>query len=149
MKPDFLTKETVMSWNLKDRGFPKFKVGDTLEIAQKVKEGEKERIQMFKGDVIAFHKNGISTTFIVRRIAADNIGVEKIFPYFSPIISKIKVLKKGDVRRAKLFYIRKLVGKSARIKEKIVTKKQKVAETKKLEIKSEASKEQQNNKKTE
>ena len=95
MKPDFLTKETVMSWNLKDRGFPKFKVGDTLEIAQKVKEGEKERIQMFKGDVIAFHKNGISTTFIVRRIAADDIGVEKIFPYFSPINSKIKVLKKG------------------------------------------------------
>ena len=86
---------------------------------------------MFKGDVIAFHNKGISTTFIVRRMGADKVGVEKIFPYFSPMINDIKVLKYGEVRRTKLYYIRDRVGKSARIKEKILTKEQKLAKAKK------------------
>jgi len=135
MKPDFLTKETILDLGVKDRKFPEFRVGDTIQVAQKIKEGDKQRIQMFKGDVISFHKNGISTTFIVRRIGADNVGVEKIFPYYSPMIDSIKVIKKGDVRRAKLYYIRKRVGKSAKIKEKVVTKEQMLAQEKKKQEK--------------
>ena len=126
MKPDFITKETAMYLGTKDRGFPDFRVGDTIEVAQKVKEGDKQRIQMFKGDVIAMHNNGVATTFTVRRIGADSIGVEKIFPYFSPIVNDIKVVKNGDVCRAKLYYVRDRVGKAARIKEKILTKEQKL-----------------------
>ena len=135
MKPDFLTKETILDLGVKDRKFPEFRVGDTIQVAQKIKEGDKQRIQMFKGDVISFHKNGISTTFIVRRIGADNVGVEKIFPYYSPMIDSIKVIKKGDVRRAKLYYIRKRVGKSAKIKEKVVNKEQMLAQEKKKQEK--------------
>ena len=131
MKPDFLTKETVLDLGKKERGFPEFRVGDTIEVAQKVKEGDKERIQMFKGDVISFHRKGIATTFTVRRIGADNIGVEKIFPYFAPIVDNIKIIKKGDVRRAKLYYIRDRVGKAARIKEKTLTREQKMEKSNK------------------
>jgi large subunit ribosomal protein L19 len=131
MKPNFLTKETILDFGAKDRGFPEFRVGDTIEIAQKIKEGDKERIQMFKGDVIAFHNNGISTTFVIRRMGADKVGVEKIFPYYSPKISKISVLKYGDVRRTKLYYVRDRVGKAARLKEKIMTKEQKLAKKQK------------------
>ena len=126
MKPDFLTKETVLDLGKKDRGFPEFRVGDTIEVAQKVKEGDKERIQLFKGDVIAFHRKGIATTFTVRRIGADKVGVERVFPYFAPVVDNIKVVKRGDVRRAKLYYVRDRVGKAARIKEKILTKEQKM-----------------------
>ncbi len=131
MKPDFLTKETILDLGVKDRKFPKFRVGDTIQVAHKIKEGDKQRIQMFKGDVISFHKNGISTTFIVRRIGADSVGVEKIFPYYSPMIDKIEIIRKGDVRRAKLYYVRKRVGKSAKIKEKVVTKEQMLAKERK------------------
>ena len=125
MKARVLTKETIKDVGVTDRGFPNFKVGDTIEIAQIVKEGEKERIQKFVGDVIAYHRNGIATTFMIRRIGANSIGVERIFPYYSPIISEIRLVKVGKVRRAKLFYVRDRVGKSARIKEKILTKEQK------------------------
>ncbi len=130
MKSSKLTKETVLDLGVKDRGFPDFGVGDTIQVAQKVKEGSKERIQMFKGDVIAFSNNGISTTFTVRRIGADRIGVEKIYPYFSPVIDDITVIKVGDIRRAKLYYIRERIGKAARIKEKIMTKEQKLEKLK-------------------
>ena len=105
---------------------PAFDSGDTVIVHVKIKEGEKERIQTFRGDVIAFHNNGISTTFMVRRIGADGIGVEKIFPYYSPNVADVKLVKTGDVCRAKLFYIRERVGKAARIKEKILTKEQKL-----------------------
>ena len=125
MKANALTKETILNLNMADRKFPDFKVGDTIEVAQIVKEGNKERLQMFVGDVIAYHKKGIGTTFTVRRIGANGIGVERIFPYYAPFIDKIKLVKKGRVRRAKLFYVRSLVGKAARIKEKILTKEQK------------------------
>ena len=125
MKAQKLTKETVMNIAAVDRGFPYFRVGDTIKISLMVKEGDKERVQLFTGDVIAMHRNGIGSTFTVRRISANNIGVEKIFPYYSPTIADIKILSRGNVRRAKLFYIRELVGKAARIKEKVLTKEQK------------------------
>lgn len=123
MKANKLTKETTLDINVTDRKFPLFRVGDTIEIAQVVKEGDKERLQMFMGDVIAIRNNGIASTFTVRRMGANNIGVERIFPYHSPIINKIKLIKRGIVRQAKLYYIRKRIGKAARIKEKIQTKK--------------------------
>jgi len=99
MKPDFLTKETVLDFGVEDRKFPEFRVGDTIQISLKVVEGVKERVQLFKGDVIAFHRNGVATTFTARRLSADNVVVERILPYYSPIITDIKVIKRGDVRR--------------------------------------------------
>lgn len=129
MKPQFLTKETILNIDVQDRKFPEFRVGDTIQVAQIVKEGEKERTQMFVGDVIAMHNNGLASTFTVRRIGADSVGVEKIYPYYSPIISSIELVKKGDVRRAKLFYLRDKVGKSAKIKEKVVSRKEEAAQT--------------------
>jgi len=125
MKANKLTKETILDLNAVDRSFPKFGIGDTIDVSQIVKEGNKERIQKFLGDVIAIKNNGISSTFTIRRIGANSIGVERIFPFYSPIIEKIKVVKKGDVCRAKLYYVRERIGKAARIKEKIQTKKQK------------------------
>ena len=121
MKANFPTKETILSEGAVARKFPDFKVGDTVEISLFVREGDRERIQVFDGDVIAIHWNGIASTFIVRRICANNIGVEKIFPYYSPTIKSIKIIKRGKVRRAKLYYLRNLLGKAARVKEKILT----------------------------
>jgi len=132
MKANKLTKETILNAE-KSRNFPAFTFGDTIQVAQIVKEGSKERIQMFMGDVICIKNNGISSTFTVRRIGANNTGVEKIFPYHSPMIDSIKLIKQGIVRRAKLYYLRDRVGRSARIKEKITTKtkKQKSVKNKK------------------
>ena len=126
MKASILTKETILHSDLPDRGFPAFRVGDTIEVALLVKEGSKERTQLFEGDVIADHKNGIASTFTVRRISANNIGVEKILPYYSPTIAAIKLVREGKVRRAKLFYLRDREGKGAKIREKILTKEEKV-----------------------
>lgn len=136
MKAQGLTKETILNHGTIERNFPDFKVGDTIEVAQKVKEGDKERLQLFTGDVIAMHHNGIATTFTVRKIGANNIGVERIFPYYSTNVHTIKLVRQGKVRRAKLNYIRELSGKAARIKEKVVTKRSKkesVNETKAAE----------------
>ena len=127
MKAGFPTKETILDGGVEERDFPDFRIGDTVEISLLVKEGEKERLQIFTGYVISMHKKGISSTFTVRKISANNIGVEKILPYYSPKIDGIKILKRGKVRRAKLFYLRDRVGKAARIKEKILTKEQKKA----------------------
>ena len=96
---------------------PKFSVGDTIETHVRVIEGDKERIQLFKGVVIKIRGSGPSKTFTVRKIS-EGIGVERIFPFESPMIAKIKVVSKGRVRRAKLYYLRSLRGKAARIKEK-------------------------------
>ena len=79
-------------------------------------------MQAFQGNVIAIHKKGASSTFIVRKIADNSIAVERIFPFFSPLIKEIKVLGKGDVRRAKLYYLRKRVGKAAQVKQVVETK---------------------------
>jgi large subunit ribosomal protein L19 len=97
--------------------FPAFKPGDHIRVHVKVIEGEKERIQPFEGDVINIRGNGLSKTFTVRKIAS-GVGVERIFPMNSPKVAKIEVLREGKVRRAKLFYLRKLSGKAARIKDK-------------------------------
>lgn len=123
MKAKQYTKETISNIGIQDRNFPLFRVGDTIAISQRIKEGNKERLQVFQGDVIAMHKKGVSTTFTVRKIGAHGIAVERIFPYYSPLVDSIKLITRGAVRRAKLYYIRDRVGKAARIKEKVVTKK--------------------------
>jgi large subunit ribosomal protein L19 len=96
---------------------PAFRAGDTVRVFLRIREGEKERVQYFEGIVIGFHRNGPSTTFKVRK-ESYGVGVERTFPLNSPLIEKIVVKKKGDVRRAKLFFLRKVSGKKARIREK-------------------------------
>ena len=99
--------------------FPAFKSGDSIVVSYKIIEGAKERIQDFKGDVIQVKGSGAGKTFTVRKIS-NGVGVERIFPFNSPHIVEIKLLKKGKVRRARLFYLLDLVGKKAKIKEKRV-----------------------------
>jgi len=97
-------------------GLPQFKSGDTVRIHVKIKEGEKERIQVFEGLVIRKRKGGMGASFTARKISY-GIGVERIFPTNSPIIDKIEMVQRGRVRRSRLYYIRNLKGKAARIKE--------------------------------
>ncbi len=97
---------------------PQLNIGDTLKVYFKVIEGTRERIQMFEGTLIKKNGSGISETFTVRRISY-GVGVERTFPVNSPKISKIEISRKGKVRRAKLYYLRDRVGKSAKVKEKI------------------------------
>lgn len=97
---------------------PKCDVGDTVRVHIRVKEGNRERIQVFEGTVIAKKHGGIEETFTVRRISY-GVGVEKVFPVHAPSIEKIEVVRHGRVRRAKLYYLRDRVGKSAKIKEKL------------------------------
>ena len=100
---------------------PDFGVGDTIRVSYKIIEGDKVRTQPYQGIVIAKKGSGASKTFTVRKIGADNIGVERIFPFQSPNIEKVKVMKRGKVRRAKLYYLRDRVGRKAtKIKEKVV-----------------------------
>jgi len=120
MKANKLTKETIAQTGVVDRGFPEFTIGDTIAVSQKITEGDKERLQVFEGDVICQSRNGISSTFTVRKISANSVAIERIFPVFSPLIDSIKVVRRGDVRRAKLYYLRDRVGKAARVKEKVV-----------------------------
>lgn len=102
--------------------FPAFRPGDNITVGYKIIEGDKERIQAFKGDVIQINGTGATKTFTVRKIS-NGVGVERIFPMNSPIITEIKILKRGKVRRAKLYYLRGLVGKKARIRERKFVKK--------------------------
>ena len=95
---------------------PEFHVGDTVKLHVKVKEGNRERIQMFEGTVIKRQHGGLRETFTVRRLAY-GVGVERTFPVNSPIIEKMEVTRRGKVRRAKLFYLRDRVGKAAKVKE--------------------------------
>jgi large subunit ribosomal protein L19 len=99
------------------KDFPAFKPGDNITVNYKIIEGNKERIQSFKGDVIKKQGNGATASFTVRKIS-DGVGVERVFPYYSPNIDSIELNKTGHVRRAKLFYQRSRSGKSARIREK-------------------------------
>ena len=108
---EFLEREQLRS------DIPDFRPGDTVRVHAKIVEGTRERIQMFEGVVIARQGSGVRETFTVRRISY-GIGVERMFPVHSPRIEKIDVVRKGIVRRAKLYYLRKLTGKAARIKEK-------------------------------
>ncbi len=100
---------------------PTFRPGDNVAVSYKIREGEKERIQIFRGDVLQINGSGGSKTFTVRKIS-NGVGVERIFPFESPNIASIEVLKRGKVRRAKLYYLRGLVGKKARIKERKFSK---------------------------
>ena len=97
---------------------PSFEIGDTVRIDNKIKEGARERIQVFEGTVIAKRGGGISETFTVRRISY-GCGIEKTFPLHSPNVVKVTVVRRGKVRRAKLFYLRDKVGNSAKVKEQI------------------------------
>ena len=97
---------------------PVINVGDTIRVHNKIKEGSRERIQMFEGTVIAMKHGGISETFTVRRVSY-GCGVERVFPIHSPNVVSVEVLRHGHVRRAKLYYLRDRVGKAARIKEKL------------------------------
>lgn len=101
---------------------PDFAVGDTVEVHCKIVEGNKERVQTFTGHVIAMKGSGVARTFTVRR-TSHGVGVERVFPYNSPRVLKIVCIRRGVVRRSKLYYLRKVAGKKARIKERIVTKK--------------------------
>ncbi|MBZ7987489.1 50S ribosomal protein L19 [Campylobacter canadensis] len=96
---------------------PDFRAGDTLKLAIHIKEGDKSRIQNFEGICIARRGSGVGETFMVRKIGANGVGVERIFPIYSDSLESITVVRKGKVRRARLFYIRKLRGKAARIRE--------------------------------
>lgn len=100
------------------KDIPEFSPGDTIRVQVKIIEGEKERTQIFQGVVIRKRRAGLKSTFTVRKISS-GIGVERIFPLHSPIIGKIKVVRRGKVSRAKLYYLRHRRGKAARIKEKI------------------------------
>jgi large subunit ribosomal protein L19 len=96
---------------------PQFKSGDTVRVHVRIKEGEKERVQIFEGLVIRKRRGGVRSSFTVRKVSY-GIGVERIFPLHSPIIDKIEVIRQGRVRRARLYYIRERKGKAARIREK-------------------------------
>ena len=107
---------------VEDFTFPDFRAGDNVVVSYKIIEGNKQRIQDFRGDVIQISGEGKNKTFTVRKMS-NGVGVERIFPMASPNIDGIKVLKRGKVRRARLFYLRDLVGKKAKIKERKMIKK--------------------------
>lgn len=99
--------------------YPKFKVGDTLRVFVRVREGEKTRVQPFEGLVIKMKTRGIRSNFTVRKVSS-GIGVERIFPYYSPVIDRIMLVSQGEVRRAKLYYLRGLRGKAGRVRSEYV-----------------------------
>ena len=101
---------------------PVLQPGDTVRVHQRIVEGERERIQVFQGTVIRLRKGGANASFTVRRIATNNIGVERTYLLHSPRIEKVEVLKHAKVRRAQLYYFRKLMGKSARLKERLAVR---------------------------
>jgi large subunit ribosomal protein L19 len=123
MKAKGLTRETLYTMDTKERKFPDFSVGDAIAVSLRIKEGDKERLQVFEGDVIAIKSRGIASSFTVRKIGANAVAVERILPYHSPLIESIRFIRKGKVRRAKLYYMRDRVGKSARVAEDLSARK--------------------------
>lgn len=111
--------ETQKEWMRTD--IPPFRPGDTVRVNVRVKEGDKERIQAFEGVCIARRGGGVSETFTVRKVS-NGVGVERIFPLHSPMLAQISVVRRGVVRRAKLYYLRDVTGKAARIKERKVVR---------------------------
>lgn len=97
---------------------PVFSIGDTVKVHVKIREGERERIQIFEGTVIAERGSGVARTFTVRRVAY-GVGVERVFPVHSPNVAKVEIVRRGKVRRSKLYYLRDRVGKAAKVKEQI------------------------------
>ena len=108
----------IMTEGMVKENKPEFNVGDTVRVAVRIKEGEKERIQNFEGTVIAKKHGGVAETFTVRRTSY-GVGVERVFPINSPFVEKVTVVRKGKVRRAKLFYLRERTGKAAKVKARI------------------------------
>ena len=133
MKASKLTKETILDLGKSERKFPEFNIGDRLAVSLRIKEEKitgkkkemKERLQVFEGDVIGMHKKGASSTFTIRKIGANSISVERIFPFDCPTIEKIKFIRAGKVRRAKLNYLKDRIGKKAQVAKKVLTKQQK------------------------
>jgi len=109
--------EAFEAKQIESKEIPQFKAGDTVRVAVEIVEGDKKRIQNFEGVCISIRGTGTGKTFTVRKIGANNIGVERIFPLYSESIKGIEVLRRGKVRRAKLYYLRSRKGKAARIKE--------------------------------
>ena len=109
--------EIISNPSIKEEA-PKFDIGDTVKVHVKIKEGDKSRIQVFEGTVIAKKHGGISETFTVRRVA-HGCGIERVFPLHSPVVEKVELVRSGKVRRAKLYYLRDRVGKAAKVKEQI------------------------------
>ena len=109
---DFVEKATLR------RGLPPFRVGDTVRVHARIREGEKERIQVFEGVVIRRRGGGVSETFTVRKVS-NGVGVERIFPVQSPLVSKVEIKSRGHVRRSRLYYLRELRGKKARLQSKV------------------------------
>ncbi len=109
--------ESFEKAQLEGKNVPEFRAGDTVRVAVRIKEGDKTRVQNYEGLCIAIRGEGTGRSFIVRKIGANSVGVERIFPLYSESIESIEVLRRGRVRRAKLFYLRELKGKAARIKE--------------------------------
>ena len=107
-----LISESSMKENV-----PAFNIGDTIKVHVRIKEGDKSRIQVFEGTVIAKKHGGISETFTVRRVA-HGCGIERVFPLHSPVVDKVEIVRSGKVRRAKLYYLRDRVGKAAKVKAK-------------------------------
>lgn len=108
----------------RQKEIPDFRPGDTVVVQIKVKEGTRERLQAFEGVVIARRNRGHNSAVTVRKIS-HNVGVERVFQIYSPLVESISVVRRGDVRRAKLYYLRNLSGRAARIKEKLVNKREK------------------------
>ena len=115
MKNKFI--ESFEQAQIASKSIPEFRAGDSVKVAAKIKEGDKTRIQNFEGVCIAFRGEGAGKTFTVRKMGANNIGVERIFPIYSDSIDSIAVVRRGKVRRAKLYFLRDRRGKSARIEE--------------------------------
>ena len=109
--------KNLVASNLKE-SVPEIEIGSTVKVHVKIREGERERIQIFEGLVIARRGGGVSETYTVRKISS-GVGVERTFPVNSPVIAKIEVVRKGKVRRGKLYYLRSRVGKAAKVKEQI------------------------------
>ncbi|HAH79308.1 MAG TPA: 50S ribosomal protein L19 [Ruminococcaceae bacterium] len=109
--------KTIAQDSLK-KELPEFEIGDTVRVDVNIREGDRERIQAFEGTVIARKGSGVSETFTVRRVSY-GVGVERVFPIHSPNVKNVKVVRRGNIRRAKLYYIRNRVGKSAKVKEQL------------------------------
>lgn len=130
-----LVRQAVLK-NQSEKNFPKFSSGDTISVSVKVKEGEKERIQVFKGVVLKIQGSGPSRTFTVRKVS-EGIGVERTFPFVSPIVDSIQVQAYGKTRRSRLFYLRALKGRAAKVKSELAVMRE---QREKAKAESQASK---------
>lgn len=122
-----LIQRAVKSFN-STKSFPDFRAGDTVEVHVKVKEGEKERVQLYRGIVLKIQGKGVARSFTVRKIS-DGVGVERTFPFASPSVEKVELISNGQVRRSKLYYLRRLEGKAAKVKSELATEADQVSST--------------------